>query len=122
LRKLKKKIIPLSNVKFYDDKPELSYMMEILWNKIFSQHPKMEEFMESGGIKIMTIEVNVDKLTQKLRKQFSDYIEGDSRQPELPKTKWVKEAMDMLVRLNYANNKIYHYLLLTHCKLIDISL
>jgi len=97
-----KKIIPLNNIKFYDDKPELSYMMEILWNKIFSQYPKMEEFMESGGIKIMTIEVNVDKLTQKLRKQFSDYIEGDSRQPELPKTKWVKEAMDMLVRLNYA--------------------
>lgn len=96
------KIIPLSNIKFYDDKPELSYTMEILWNKIFSQYPKMEEFMESGGIKIITIEVNVDELTQKLREQFSDYNEGDPRQPELPKTKWVKEAMEMLEKLNYA--------------------
>lgn len=95
-------IIPLSKIKFYDDKPELPYIMEILWNKIFSQYPKMEEFMESGGIKIMTIEVNVDDLTQKLREQFSDYFEGDSRQPQIPKTKWVKEAMDMLVKLNYA--------------------
>lgn len=97
-----KKIIPFSNIKLYDYKPELSYMMEILWNKIFSQYPKMEEFMESGGIKIMTIKVNTHDLVKKLRTQFTDYIEGDSRQPALPKTKWVKEAMDMLVRLNYA--------------------
>ena len=96
-------ILPLSNIKFYDDKPELPYIMEILWNKIFSQYPKIEEFMESGGIKIMKIEVNMDELTQKLREQFSDYYEGDSRQPQIPKTKWVKEAMDMLVKLNYAN-------------------
>jgi len=96
------KVIPLSDIKFYDDKPELSYMMEILWNKIFSQYPKMEEFMESGGIKIMNIEVNIDDLTQKLRSQFTDYIEGDTRQPELPKTKWVKKAMDMFVNLKYA--------------------
>lgn len=96
------KVIPLSNIKFYDDKPELPYMMEILWIDIFSQYPKIEEFMESGGIKIMNIEVNVDDLTQKLREQFSDYFDGDSRQPQIPKTKWVKEAMDMLVKLNYA--------------------
>ncbi|KKN06621.1 hypothetical protein LCGC14_1075390 [marine sediment metagenome] len=96
------KVIPLSDIKFYDDKPELSYMMEILWNKIFSQYPKMEEFMESGGIKIINIEVNVDKLTQELRIQFTDSIESDTRQPELPKAKWVKEAMDMFVKLNYA--------------------
>ena len=96
------KVIPLSDIKFYDDKPELSYMMEILWNKIFSQYPKVEEFMESGGIKIINIDVNVDKLTQELRLQFTDCIEGDTRQPELPKTKWVKDAMDMFVKLNYA--------------------
>ena len=97
-----KKIMPLSNIKFYDDKPELSYILEILWNKIFSQYPKMEEFMESGGIKIISIEVNVDDLTQKLREQFSDYNEGDPRQPEIPKTKWIKEAMEMLENLKYA--------------------
>lgn len=96
------KIIPLSNIKFYDDKPELSYTMEILWNKIFSQYPKMEEFMESGGIKIINIEVNIDELTQKLREQFTDYFGGDPRQPELPKTRWVREALEMLEKLNYA--------------------
>jgi len=96
------KIIPLSNIKFYDDKPELPYIMEILWNKIFSQYPKMEDFMESGGIKIITINVNIDNLTQKLREQFTDYKEGDNRQPELPKARWVKKAMDMLVKLKYA--------------------
>ena len=96
------KVIPLSNIIFYDDEPELTYIMEILWNKIFSQYPDKDAFIESGGIKIMTIEVNIHDLVKKLRTQFKDYIEDDKRQPRLPKTKWVKKALEMFVKLKYA--------------------
>jgi len=96
------KVIPLSNIIFYDDEPELTYIMEILWNKIFSQYPDEDAFIESGGIKIMTIEVNTHDLVKKLRTQFTDYIEDDNRQPRLPKTNWIKKAMDKFVKLKYA--------------------
>ncbi len=98
------KVIPLSNIKFCDDEPELTYLMEILWNKIFSQYPDEDAFIESGGIKIMTIEVNIQDLVNKLRTQFTDYVEDDNRQPRLPKTKWVKKALEMFVKLKYAKN------------------
>lgn len=97
------KVIPMSPIKFYDDKPKLPYIMDILWNNVFTQYPQLEEFMESAGVRIMIIRVNIHKITQQLKTQFTDYIEGDSRQPSLPKTKWIREAMDMFVKLNYAN-------------------
>ncbi|MHA1490669.1 MAG: hypothetical protein ACTSRI_13555 [Promethearchaeota archaeon] len=95
-------VVPLSNIKLFDEKPELPYIMELLWGKIFSQYPTMEEYMESRGIKILNITVNIDQLTEQLRIQYTDYDENDNRQPSIPDTKWIKEAMEMFVELNYA--------------------
>jgi len=100
-----KKIIPLNPIKFYDDKPELPYLMNILWTEIFNQYPEKEDFWTSGGIKIITIIVNLKDITDKLRVQFSDYSEHDKRQQVVPKTKWVKEAMEEFVKLGYAKKE-----------------
>lgn len=95
-------IIHFNRIKFYDDKPELPYIMDILWNNVFNQYPQIEEFMEAKGKKIINIRVNINDLTEKLRIQFSDYLEGDRRQKAIPATKWIREAMEMFVKLNYA--------------------
>ncbi|TKJ23606.1 MAG: hypothetical protein CEE43_02795 [Promethearchaeota archaeon Loki_b32] len=98
------KVIPRYPIKFYDVKPNVAYTMEILWTRIFNQYPQMEEFMESKGIKIIEIRVNIDDLTERLRTQFSDYHANDERQFVAPKRSWVIDAMEMFVKLNYAIN------------------
>jgi len=101
-----KKIVAFNTIKFYDDKPPLPYIMNILWTKIFNQYPKMEEFMESKGKKIISIEINIDDLTNKLKTQYSDYDKNDDRQPEVPKTGWIRDALDKFVELKYAKRHL----------------
>lgn len=98
------KVLPLNPIKFYDEKPELPYIMNILWVHILNQYPQREEFMEAeGGKKIITINVNIDELTERLNRQYSPFInENNHRQQKIPKISWVREAMEMFVRLKYA--------------------
>lgn len=100
-----KLVLYFNQIKFYDDKPQIPYIMDILWNNIFNQYPQIEDFMESKGKKIITIRVNINELTEKLRIQFSDYDEDDRRQKAIPKTKWIREAMEMFIKLNYAKKE-----------------
>ncbi len=94
---------PLNPTKFYDAKPEVSYTMSILWIDTFSQYPRQEEFMEAEGRKIITIRINIEELVNRMKNQFfPSLIENDPRQQKVPKSRWVKEAMKMFVRLNYA--------------------
>ncbi|HEX9653625.1 MAG TPA: hypothetical protein VGA99_07935, partial [bacterium] len=94
------KIIPLYPQKFYDAKPPVVLMMEVLWTDVFNQIPDEEAFMEAGR-KALKIRVELSNLTKKLREQFC-FQNIDSRQPENPKTEWVKEAMDTFVEIGYA--------------------
>ena len=91
-----------STIKFYDVKPVLPYIMDILWSTIFNQYPRVEQFMEAEGKNIITIEVNIKELVKKLREQFAPPYLEDDRQPKIPKTSWIKEAMDKFVELKHA--------------------
>ncbi len=99
------KVLPIyPPIKFNDVKPVIPYIMDILWNHIFSQYPTTEEFMEAEGKKVITITVNLKDIVNRLKSQFGPpKIEHDHRQREFPRTRWVKEAMEMFVKLNHAN-------------------
>lgn len=99
------KILPIHNIRFYDAKPPLPLTMSILWNNMFNQIPPVEIFMDSKGRQIK-IEVNVDDLTYKVRQQFALPQNNDHRLPEIPKTSWIREAMEMFLKLKYATKKI----------------
>jgi len=98
------KILPLYHEKFYDAKPPVPLMMEVLWTNIFNQIPDEEAFMEAGR-KALKIKVNISDMTIKLRDQFS-FERIDDRQPEIPKTEWVKEAMESFILIGYAQKCI----------------
>lgn len=100
------RILPFYNIRFYDAKPPLPLTMSILWNNMFNQIPPVEQFMDSDGRKQIKIEVNVDDLTEKMRHQFAVPQNNDHRLPEIPKTSWIRESMEMFLKLKYVTKKI----------------
>ncbi len=95
---------PLYRIKFYDAEPPLSLTMQVLWDHVFSQIPNQNSFMNSKGKRIISIKINVHNLTNLVREQFGPPSNGDSRQPQFPKTKWIKKALEKFVEIKLANH------------------
>ncbi|MEW6108521.1 MAG: hypothetical protein AB1632_05025 [Nitrospirota bacterium] len=93
-------VLPLYSIKFYDSPPPLPYLMNILWIDIFPQFLSPEE--DNSKIKkYSVIKLNISEVTEKLQRQFAQMI-SDSRQQEIPRQDWIKDAMESLVRLKLA--------------------
>lgn len=93
-------VLPLYSIKFYDSPPPMPYLINILWIDIFPQFLSFEAD-NSDLKKCPIIKLNVAEVTEKLRSQFSQRID-DTRQQEIPRQDWIKEAMEALVRLKLA--------------------
>jgi len=92
------KIIPeLSSVKFYDCEPPVPVTMAILWDNIFSDIPKAEEFRDSRR-KGITITVELEKALNKCKEYFGPR-DSDA---EIPKMVWIKHAMEKFVEIGLA--------------------
>ncbi|MFA7694085.1 MAG: hypothetical protein WCX63_00990 [Methanoregula sp.] len=90
-------------IKFYDSKPPLPYLMNILWQFVFPSIRPINQYVDEKGKK--QFETNINFLTQELHDKFTHTDDHDSRQPKIPETAWVREAMEEFVRLGYAENK-----------------
>ena len=90
-------------IKFYDSKPPLPYIMNILWQHIFPPIRTINQYVDENGKK--QFETNIQFLTQELHDKFTHTDNHDARQPKIPETIWVKEAMDEFVRLGYAEKR-----------------
>ncbi len=91
-------------IKFYDAKPPIPYLMNILWMQIFPTIRKIEQYIDEKGKMQQRFETNLNFLTDELKEKYTHTEDHDTRQPKIPKKKWVKEAMEEFVRLGYAEN------------------
>lgn len=93
-------VLPLYSIKFYDARPPMPYLLNILWIDIFPQFIS-EESNEREFKKYPTIKLDVAVVTERLQKQFS-HMRDDDRQQEIPRQDWIREAFEVLVRLKFA--------------------
>jgi len=98
------RFISTYRVKFYDSEPPLPYLMSIIWQDILPQLASEEDLMEKKG-RIIHLDVNIEKITELLQEQFTYNINHDERQQQIPKTAWVRTALDLFVQLGYGEKK-----------------
>jgi hypothetical protein len=88
-------------IKFYDDKPELPYLMFLVWvYVVLVKASENERFKSLTRIQKLDIELSVDEIVNALRNGYSfQLINSDNteRQPLIPKKDWVKEACNKFV-------------------------
>lgn len=90
-----------AGVKFYDDKPELPYLMFLIWVYVVlvkaSENEKYKNLTKSQKL---DIEFSIEEITDALRNGYSFQLINSEKaegQPLIPKTNWVKEACLKLV-------------------------
>jgi hypothetical protein len=88
-------------IKFYDDKPELPYLMFLIWvYVVLVKASENEKFKNLTKNQKLDIELSVDEIVEALRNGYSfQLINSDDteRQPQIPKKSWVKEACNKFV-------------------------
>ncbi|MBI2301388.1 MAG: hypothetical protein HYU66_20985 [Armatimonadetes bacterium] len=87
---------------FYDADPPLPYVMAFLWMKVFADILSVEDYIAGReGAEPPTLTVNVRDLTERARAICRPSASW-ARMPELPRTEWIRDAMDGFVQLGYA--------------------
>lgn len=85
--------------KFYDSQPITEYIMEILWQVIFTERKSETEY--DNEFKAWVFEINLDELTNDLQNLYGS--EGNNpREVCYPRIGWVREAMEGFVNLGLA--------------------
>jgi hypothetical protein len=97
-----KHIISQKQVKLYDAKPPLSYLMNIIHNKIQNSMSK-QELMELRKNNQVTLQINLNDLRQKLAEELAP-IQGEERQPDVPKIRWLRSAFESFNEFGWAKN------------------
>jgi hypothetical protein len=92
-------------VRFYDDRPPVTYTMEIIWNYISAKIP-IEKYREKKAFATIPVQINIDELLEEIRKRFVP-----RNNPSVLKRDWIKDALDEFVTLGLAKkldgDKIY---------------
>lgn len=97
---LGKVIREFAAIQFYDAEPPLPVMLEILWVELFGRVAELE-YDEST--KSWPLGVKAQATTLELQRAYgSRALHQDERSCEFPKPKWVRRALDTLVRLEMA--------------------
>jgi hypothetical protein len=86
-------ILKYEDRKFVDHMPPLPYLLQILWDHLFTRYAG--EHSEDGVSASHTIEVSVERVTRDLQDYFG-FKSGGSRSPEIPRSRWVRKALDTL--------------------------
>lgn len=89
------------NIKYYDSEPPTLLILTDLWADVLpSKIPEGERDEESNRVKIS---ISVQEITNELQKAYgSKNFVADSRAVEFPRPKWIKKALDELVRFKLA--------------------
>ena len=93
--------------KFVDSEPTLVYLLQIIWDNIFTVYAARERTDNPSGS--TTFKVTVDQVAEEIRQNYGFPSTGD-RSPEIPKKKWVTKALNALVDFGMATRtKQDHY-------------
>lgn len=95
-------VVSYGTWKFYDSPPPTEYLMEVLWQHIFTPMKSEAEFDEAS--RCWPLYVNVEDLTRDVQDLFGSQG-GEPREVEYPQRDWVKLALEALVRLELAKPK-----------------
>lgn len=92
--------------KFLDHPPRLPIMLQIIWDDLFTQYAakKFAESEVSEDRRVVELHVSVVQVTRDLQ-TFYGFDSSGPRSPEIPRAKWVKEALDALVDFKMAEDK-----------------
>lgn len=89
--------------KFYDSPPCEEYVMQILWQNVFTEHakkPNNDDVFYNEELKIWEFPINTSDVTHELQKYYGSV--GGDRQQEMPKKAWVDRAMRAFVTIGLA--------------------
>lgn len=97
------------NIKFYDSKPEPEYLLSIIWQDILTPWKREVEFNKQ--LNCYLIETDIQTITNELQKSYGSIAlqrscnidRNDEREIEYPKGSWVKEALEILIKLGFAS-------------------
>lgn len=89
------------NLKYYDSKPPLAFILKELWMETFPAMLEGAEYDEKYAA--TKVAASVEEVTEELQKAHgSDTLSKDSRSVEFPSQSWVREAFEKLVQLKMA--------------------
>lgn len=90
-----------SEVKIYDSKPPLPYLLELMWTYVVLPHasddPRFERLHKKQKIEVL---LTIDEIVDELHQGFSFHrLHGDDSefQPKIPKKEWIRDACEQLV-------------------------
>ena len=93
-------------VKLYDDKPEVPYLMYLIWNHVvLEKASELEQFRNLRKNQKIDVTLSIDEIVDTLRMGFSFRLlnsEYSDMQPHIPKKPWVKEACQKFIEWNEA--------------------
>lgn len=88
-------------IKIYDSKPEVPYLMNLIWtNIVLDRASDDERFISLAKNQKLDVKFTVEEIVTNLRENFSFLQlnhDNNNHQPLMPKTKWVKEACERFV-------------------------
>jgi len=96
---LERLVIEYHDKKFVDFEPPMAYLLQILWENLFTSY--MDEFPYDEARKYTPIRITVDRVTDDLQKAYGFSSTGP-RSPEVPKKSWIRKALDHLVVFGFA--------------------
>src|SRR5258708_24272053 len=88
-----------NDCKFVDHMPPLPYTLQIMWDHLFARYAGDQSNGETGTVP--SLEVSVEQVTKDLQEYFGFKSNG-ARSPEIPRTSWVRRALDTLVSAKLA--------------------
>lgn len=91
----------ISNYKFYDADPPLIHMLQLIYDQTLTSFPEESEFDPVDGKQYPVISVSIKEVRDKMHELFVPE-QHTERQPKLPKKKWVKDALEMMVKIQIA--------------------
>jgi len=91
---MEKLISEHGEIKFYDAEPTMPYLLQILWDNVFSD--MKEDYPYDRERRCTPIPIDVKYLTEILQKYYG-FESKREHDPEIPKKSWVKKALNILV-------------------------
>jgi hypothetical protein len=95
-------ILKYKDRKFVDHMPPLPYLLQIMWDHLFTRYAADVQESESDGA--VSLSLSVEKVTKDLQEYFG-FASTGARSPEIPPLNWVRKAFDALVSSKLALKK-----------------
>ena len=95
-------VVTFSSRKFYDSKPPREYLMETLWQHVFT--PMKAEVEYDRPSRCWPLTVAVDGLCTELRSAFGS-VGNEDREVAYPHNSWVREALEAFTDIGLARGE-----------------